>query len=323
MQHHFGNSGSYLLEKELSKTGISDVEKADVYNRRMLVNSLTEDLLEPIMSKSRVALARSRLMGILDVEPILTGLPPKEKMTPRVVEYFKKVQDFIVKEELSSHTISAVSEGVDVRTRILEGIMEKHLGSLSRILLGEKMRELGIKSLDDTVDYVKIMLMESIITSLINVCVKPVTARMIRSEITSILGLDVYVVQCMEHDVEAAVKLKEELEKDEEPEIHLTAEKTRDFEDLALLVVREESGKAGIHNPLKVGIEVKAAVMQKILSRIFGGVAAHIVDSMGPRDAEARVAFMQELMKTYLVKYMKKEDVVVSMEKIMKSMALA
>ncbi len=199
MRQYLGDSSNTFLKKEFNKADITDIQSATTTDKKKLINNICHDLFKPLMSRGRVSLARSKLMGILDVKPLLAEIPSKEAMTPIVVDYFKNTQELIIKKEIIKYGVSDVNKTTNqVRIDILASMMKQYFGDISHLIIQDKLEEFKIKDIDSAPETLRLLLMESIMLSLIDFCVKPVTGRMIRSELISILKLDLYHVQGIE-----------------------------------------------------------------------------------------------------------------------------
>ncbi len=96
----------------------------------------------------------------------------------------------------------------------------------------------------------------------------------------------------------------------------------RDFIDLSLLVVKEESGNMGVYNTDNISIELKEELLIKVLRRIVGEIIIQITDKLGKTNIEYRISFLYALIRTYLEKSMSEEDSSDIVDKIFNSISI-
>jgi len=282
MTKYVGKSAPLLLARQLGKNGISDLSAANQMQLIKLVDSVSEDILSPVLSRGRLPLARSELMGVLEVGMSLAGIPTEidgvkvlpDDLENSVVEHYKSASDLILKQEMSKYGLVSL-ENVDSTTRIrlIEGFVAAHFGSAGKVLINDKIDEIGVRDILKAPFYNRILLMEYILQDLLLFYVKPVTGMMLRSELISLMDINLELAQGPIPEFEKAAK---KVKAEREGQITGNRLLGREFEDLLLFLLKREISQAGYLDVRSMPQDVKNRVLLSLIATLFGGMTSHV-----------------------------------------------
>jgi hypothetical protein len=302
-----GKSGSLLFARELEKNGVSDLEKVDMVKRMNLADSIVKDILTPVLSRGRVSLARSELMGILEINEGIAGIPteidgvrvlPKD-IADRASEEYKRVSKFIIEIELKRYGLKAIDEADSkTRIRIIEAFVEHHFGKSGKEIIDCRIDDMGVRDVCNSPMYNKILLMEYILQCMLMFYVNPLRARMLRSELVSVLDIELKMAQGADPMMDNADNALEEIRS--RTDSPCSKRLKNDFEDLIVFLLKKECSKRNILNFQESTQEEKNRITSSVLTQILGGMTSFVFSNLSTPDEDIRSKFLSSFLHNYL-----------------------
>jgi len=307
MERYTGKSAPLLLKRQLEKTGIKELQNASDVQLMNLTDSIVHDILTPLLSKGRLPLIRSELIGVLGINVDSTGIPTvvdgvrvlPDSIKEDSAEHFKTISDFILRQEMTKYGLKDLSKAESAtRLAILRAFVGYHFGSSGKAILERKMAELNVRDVLKAPAYDKILLMEFILQDMLLFYVEPLKARMLRSELVTVLDVDLELVQGPGPDVEKAAREVSGARR----YVRLDASKERavDFEDLIAFNVKRGLSARDIADARAAAQDVRNGVASEVLSGLMGGMTGYVFTRLETGDENIKTKFMLRYLRNYL-----------------------
>lgn len=297
----------------MEKTDLTDLSSASEIRLLALTDNIVKDILTPILSRGRLPLARSELIGILGIpsaEPDIPTMVDGVRVLPETItqessEKYSAVSEFIMRQEMEKYGLRGLKEGDSAaRVMIMGAFVERIFGSAGKALLNNKINELGVRDVLNAPFYNKILLMEYILQDLLFFYVKPVKGLLYRSELITILGIDLEMVQGPVPYIEQA---------DAEIIRHTAAAVGRsrsrlDFEDLYVFLLKKNLSVKGVEKSADMSPQEVNVVLSEVLSALLGDMTRHVFSRIQTNDEGIKSKFMIIYLRNYLARMMSKDD---------------
>jgi hypothetical protein len=316
LEKYTGKSAPLLLKKELEKTGIDDLNQAKDLQLMNLTDAIVKDILTPILSQGRIPLARSELMGVFALDAGFAGVPVEvdgvrvlpEDIHDLVAEHYLNANEFIMKQEMERYGLKDFKKADSpTRVRVLEAFVEHHFGHSGKVIIDCKIDELGVRNVCSAPFYNKILLMEYILQCMLLFYVKPLKAKILRSELVTILGIDLEMAQGPVDYIERAGKRIDEHKRNTYNSPCARRAKV-EFEDLMFFLLKRESSRRGIANILSVRADIRNAVVSSVLSQMLGGMCSHVFSRLDAKDERIKSRFLAKFLRNYLGRILPTKD---------------
>lgn len=317
LKRYTGKSASLLLNRQLEKTGIVDLNRANNLQLMNLTESIVRDILSSGISRSKVLLARSELMGILDIDSKIIGIPTEidnvrvlpENLDERLEQYYSDSTEYILRQEMARYGIKELGNiDSQIRVKILEGFIEHHFGLCGRSILEDKIDELNVRDICTAPAYKKILLMEYIIQDMLLFYVKPIKGRMIRSELVALLDVDLELAQGpiphME-EIRGHGFIKTNLFKR-----YYSFRLRTEFEDILMFLLKREYSTMKVSDMSSVTIDTKNKVIFSVLSNMLGNMTKQVFSMLQTKNEFMKNKFMLMYFKNYLGSIMLNDDAI-------------
>jgi hypothetical protein len=323
LSKYTGVSTGLLLRRELEKTGIIDLNSADELRLMNLTDSIVRDILAPVISKGRLPIARSELMGVLGLDDSMYGLPLTidgvrvlpERIHEESEEYYKNEGEFILAQEFKKYGLKPpINTDSPTRVRIVECFVEHQFGVSGRAIIDSKIDELGVRDVCEAPQYNKILLMEYVLQSMLAFYVKPSRARMLRSELLSILDIELELVQGPDPlDEKARRNVTTERKK-----IAASLSKRRrvDFEDLITFLIKRELSARGVQDSRQLPAAVRHQVLSAVICNLLGGMTRFVFSRIQTASEPIRLKFQVRYLHNYLNGIMTPDDISIAYSRL-------
>ncbi len=308
-----GKSAPLLLARELKKAGVEDPLTASEMERMSLIDSITRDVLAPVLSRGRLPIARSELMAVLNVSVGAAGIPVTvdgvrvlpEKIKEEAAKHFKDMSEFILAEEMRKYGVEAMS-AADSRTRVrvVEGFVERHFGPSGKSIVDARMDELGLGDILHAPVYNRLLLLEFIIQDMLLFYVEPLKARMLRSELVTILDVDLELVQGPSPEYS---KAEREVKSTRQKPGYTAAAKT-DFEDLLIYTLKKNASEMRIRDLQSAPPKEKTELASSAVAEMLGGMTDYVFSRLQTDEPGIRLKFILQYMRNYLKELMPPEE---------------
>ena len=303
-----GKTAVLLCENSLRRAEIQDLDEATQTEIVTLTEQITEYVLEPMLSKGRLAKARTDLVTVLSAEVEATGIPQfidgvrvlPQDIESRLIKKYKSVSEFVLAQEMKRYGLKGMADTSSaMRKKILLAFVEHHFGHSGLAIISEKMDEFRMKDMNKSPVYNKLILMEYILQSMLYFYIKPTKARFLRSELVSIMGIDVRIVQGGKREEDAIIARRYVRE-------HLAAkgtdhsrQRTR-IEDMIAFSVRQSLRKRGFTGGQVPEPDVRAKMLEEIVLALLGSMAEAVLEAQMTDDVRVKTKFYMRYLADYL-----------------------
>ena len=314
LRKYTGATAELLLKNALKKNNIVSIDKCSKIELVNFENYISDNILSPLLSKGRLALACAELNAALKLNPNIKKISLYVGNV-RVVSndiYEKnelnliKISDYILKEEMKRYGIKNFEDTEsETRIKVLEGFITEIFGVLGKSILREKIIEYEINDLCKAPQYRKIQLMEYIIQSMLMYYVNPAKGKILRSELVSILDIDLKLMQTgknmkVDEITVENVRVSEEPENKEKKYI----QNYLIVEDKIEYIIKTQKQTKMIKNIQNAGNTVKNDIIIEITRGVLGQVTNPILDNMLIKDPQTQTKYLKQLMKDFLIETM-------------------
>jgi len=315
LQGYTGKSALLLLDRLKKKHNIGDLDSVGKMESMNFADSLISEILAPLLSKGRLQMARSQLLGIMELSESAEGMPDSidgvrvlpENIKDEESKHYESISGFIIKQEMQKYGLKTLREAdSQTRIRIIEAFVEGLFGPTGRSIVEAKIGELSLKDLTRAPAYNRILLIEYILQSMLAFYVGPSKARMLRSELASIMDVDVSIIQGPNPQMEEVMRrveaYKEKVRVTSNPAIR------QDFEDLSEYYGKQAASELLLSPASEVNASMRNQVLTRVLSRLLGGMTEHAFSYILTQDETVKSKFMLRYLKNYLLNLMSEED---------------
>ncbi|MBU0762473.1 MAG: hypothetical protein KKD39_05555 [Candidatus Altiarchaeota archaeon] len=297
-----------VLKKYMLRLNIDDFEKVGNIQLMNCADAIIYEVLSKKLTKGKLALAHSELLGIFELDYGIDGLPEyidgvrvlPENHQQQTIEYFHNFSDYILKKEMAKYGVKGfIRWDSETRLNILLAFIEAHFGYSGKTIVWAKAYELGILNLNDAPNYNKLYLMEYILQNMLHFYVEPMKARMLRSELVTILNLKLEMIQEGENE---AKKIKNQVKKERMKTVKNGLKKEnymRDVNDLLTFLVKRELGRTRDIDPKNLNPNTKNDILYETLKHLLGGMSKHILSMMMSNDEHIKTKFLLKYIKKY------------------------
>lgn len=316
LSKYAGKTSPLLLDRELQKNGIADLEGADRLKTMDLAESIVKDILTPILSKGRIPLARSELMGKLGIQAEYSGIPTEidgVRVLPDTIreiaaDQYSTASEYILGQELRKYGLKGLG-GTDSKTRIkiLEAFVGAHFGQSGKAIIDCRIDEMGVRDVCASPAYQRILLVEYVLQSMLAFYVNPIKARMLRSELLTILDMEPTICQAADPEVERANR--QIIAAGSRNESPCAAKLRADFEDLLAFLMKREQSRRGIRDLKDASEGERNDVVSAVLALMLGGMTSAVFSRIMTDDQSVRSKFYLLYCRNYLAGLMPKEEV--------------
>ncbi|MBD3389237.1 MAG: hypothetical protein GF416_09090 [Candidatus Altiarchaeales archaeon] len=315
LQRYAGTSAHLLLKNQLQKAAIQDVNDASDIELMNLTESIVRDILRPILSRGRLRLARSELMGVLGLKPAYAGIPQEidgvrvlpEKILEMTEDHYNSATEFVLKQEMNRYNIPDLMEtDSPTRIRLIEAFVDYHFGPTGKAIIDRRIEELRLKDIENAPQYNKLMLMEFILQDMLLFYIKPLKGKLLRSELVSLIGVDLELAQGPVPEQERAQRQVQTAR--ENLTIRRSNAKRNEVVDLLVFLAKREFSRNGILDVKNVPLNVRVRILAAVMVMMFGNMTKYVLSRLETKDERMLSKFLVLYVKNYLKQFMLAED---------------
>lgn len=308
-----GASSRLILSRQLAKAGVSDLSSASDLQLMAVCDGICGDVLSHFVSRGRLPIVRSELISVLGMGTYSSGIPLEvdnvrvlpDGVEEMMAEYFASSEEFVLKQELVKYGLTDLSLADSrVRMKILEAFVEYYFGYAGRAILDGKIDELGIWDVLDCPQYRRLVLMEYVLQSMLFFYVNPMKGRLLRSELVSVLEIDLGLLQYDVPDSESVRAAQEVSSGLCSVPLDASRRVRLEYEDLFAFIVKRELSSLRVSDIAVAPQDVKLKVLRSILAAAFGSMAGGLMSKLIVTDERIVGRFMMKLLSNQLSRVM-------------------
>jgi hypothetical protein len=323
LEKYAGSPSKLLLERLMERHNMGGLNNADP---ELICEAILEDILSPMLSPAKLALARSELYAIFEVlkQPgIMEYMDARRVLPPdigkTIIEHYKNISEFTLKQLMRKYNVPEISK-IDSKTRvqIINAFIETHFGISGTHLFSQWLRDNNIVLNEQSSNQDRLMAMEYILQDLLQYYVPPVSARYLRSELVALLAIELESAQGPKpNDSVLSRRPKSGLSSPASRALRLA------HTDLMAFLVKRESSNVGARAMCELPDQKKSRIAQIVLEIMLGKMAQHILSNLTVADPKLRLEYMKRYYARHLSHVMLSDDAKITLDMFRREFNLA